>query len=194
MRPRTEVDFIDSATPLPAALAFALSRPHSRYPVVRGSHDDVLGFVNIRDLLDPTLPDSTTVGELAREVAAFPATNRVLPVLSALRARRAHLAIVVDEYGGTAGIVTVEDLVEEIRDEFDPPAEPTRELSGGLLEVDGLLNLEDFAGFLVAKLGHIAHVGEAVPVEGHSLEVSELDGRRVARVRVSRVETAELQE
>lgn len=214
MVPRTEVDFIDAATPLKAAITFAWSRPHSRYPVVRGSHDDVVGFVNIRDLLAPELSDEITVGELAREVAAFPATNRVLPVLSALRANRAHLAIVVDEYGGTAGIVTVEDLVEElvgeIRDEFDPPAEATREISGGRLEVDGLLNLEDFAeatglaledgpyetvaGFLVAQLGHIARVGEAVPVDGHRLEVSELDGRRIARVRVSRVEVGELQE
>ncbi|MBA3743192.1 hemolysin family protein [Sporichthya sp.] len=207
MVPRTEVDFIDAALPLHAAIDFVLSRPHSRYPVVRGSHDDVVGFVNIRDLLDPMLSDQqTTVGDLAREISAFPATNRVLPVLSALRASRSHLAVVVDEYGGTAGIITVEDLVEElvgeIQDEYDPVPDPTQELPGGDLEVDGLLNLEDFAevsglrledgpyetvaGFLVARLGHIARVGDLVAVEGRDLEVCALDGRRVARVRVTR--------
>ncbi len=207
MVPRTEVDFIDAGMPLAEAIAFVLSRPHSRYPVVRGSYDDVVGFVNIRDLLDPKLAgQETTVGELAREIAAFPATNRVLPVLSILRASRSHLAVVVDEYGGTAGIVTVEDLVEElvgeIRDEFDPVAEPTQLLSGGDMEVDGLLNLEDFAeatgvtledgpyetvaGFMVARLGHIARIGEVVETGGCTLEVCALDGRRVARVRVTR--------
>jgi putative hemolysin len=220
MVPRTEVDFIDAAMPLPEAIDFVLSRPHSRYPVVRGSADDVVGFVNIRDLLDPALAElsvaghETTVGELAREVAAFPATNRVLPVLSALRARRSHMAIVVDEYGGTAGIVTVEDLVEElvgeIRDEYDPVAETTQELAAGVLEVDGMLNLDDFAdatgvrlpdgpyetaaGFLVAQLGHIAGVGEVVSVDGFRLEVCALDGRRVARVKVEKLPASGLQE
>jgi putative hemolysin len=220
MVPRTEVDFIDAAMPLKEAIAFVLARPHSRYPVVRGSADDVVGFVNIRDLLDPALSarsaagDVTTVGELARQVSAFPATNRVLPVLSALRASRSHLAIVVDEYGGTAGIVTVEDLVEElvgeIHDEFDSPADTTQELSAGVLEVDGLLNLDDFAeatgvrlaegpyetvaGFLVAELGHIARVGEVVTVDGCRLEVCGLDGRRVARVKVTRTPSDGLQQ
>ena len=211
MVPRTEVDFIDASMPLAEAIAFALSRPHSRYPVVRGSYDDVVGFVNIRDLLDPTLSESIVdpglrVGELAREVPAFPATNRVLPVLSMLRASRSHLAIVVDEYGGTAGIVTVEDLVEElvgeIQDEYDPAPETQEQLSGGDMEVDGLLNLDDFAeatglkledgpyetvaGFVVAKLGHIARIGEVVPLDGADLVVCALDGRRVARVRITR--------
>ncbi|MGQ0842551.1 MAG: hemolysin family protein [Sporichthyaceae bacterium] len=207
MVPRTEVDFIDAAMPLHAAIDFVLSRPHSRYPVVRGSHDDVVGFVNIRDLLDPILADQeATVGDLAGDVSAFPATNRVLPVLSALRASRSHLAIVVDEYGGTAGIVTVEDLVEElvgeIHDEYDAAPDPAQELASGDLEVDGLLNLDDFAevtglklddgpyetvaGFLVAQLGHIAGLGDVVTVDGWDLEVCALDGRRVARVRVTR--------
>ncbi len=215
MVPRTEVDFLDAATPLHAAIDFVLSRPHSRYPVVRGSSDDVIGFVNIRDLLDPMLADQArTVGELAREIPAFPATNRVLPVLTALRASRAHLAVVVDEYGGTAGIVTVEDLVEElvgeIRDEYDPAPEAGDLPVGGDLEVDGLLNLEDFAevtglalddgpyetvaGFLVAQLGHIAGVGEGVSVDGFRLEVCALDGRRVARVKVIKAAVEGLQE
>jgi putative hemolysin len=209
MLPRTEVDFLDASTPVPRAVKECKVRPHSRYPVVRGTPDDVVGFVHVRDLFDPEVALlSMRVGELVREVQLFPATKRVLPALSEMRAAGQHLAIVVDEYGGTAGIVTLEDLVEElvgdIRDEYDAAGGETRHLVGGAVEVQGLLNLEDFedeagfalpdgpyetvAGFVVAALGHLPSVGEDVTVGEHVLTVTELDGRRVARVRVTRAE------
>ena len=208
MLPRTEVDFLDAATPLHKAVKECKDRPHSRYPVVRGSADDVIGFVHVRDLFDPDLASrSMRVGELVRDVQLFPATKLVLPALSEMRAAGQHLAIVVDEYGGTAGIVTLEDLVEElvgdIRDEYDAAGGETTHLVGGALEVEGLLNLEDFAdeagfelpdgpyetvaGYVVATLGHLPAVAEEVTVEGHRLTVTELDGRRVARVQVTEV-------
>jgi putative hemolysin len=206
MLPRTEVDFLDASTPLQRAIAECKDRPHSRYPVVRGSADDVVGFVHVRDLFDPAIASrSMRVGELVRDVQLFPSTKRVLPALSEMRAAGQHLAIVVDEYGGTAGIVTLEDLVEElvgdIRDEYDAVGGETTHLVGGAVEVQGLLNLEDFedeagfalpegpyetvAGYIVAALGHLPGLEEQVRVGDRMLTVVELDGRRVARVRVT---------
>ena len=204
--PRTEVEFLDEATPLFKAAQIAAGSPHSRYPVYRESHDEVVGFVHVRDLLDPQQSGrSTPVGEVVRPVLYLPASKRVLAVLSEMRREGHHLAIVVDEYGGTAGIVTLEDLVEEligdIRDEYDVEDAQARRLHGGALEIDGLLNLDDFAdetgvelpqgpyetvaGYLMAVLGHLPQVGEMTVVSGHRLSVTEVDGRRVARVRVS---------
>jgi putative hemolysin len=205
MVPRTEVDFLDASTPLFKALKDAAKMPHSRYPVVRGSADDVAGFVHVRDLFDPELSGrSVRVGELARPVLMLPGTNRVLTSLQQMRREGQHLAIVVDEYGGTAGIVTLEDLVEEIvgdiRDEYDVD-EPETTRVGEVVEVDGLLNIEDFqdetgvelpegpyetaTGFVVNQLGRFPQPGDRLQVDGHRLEVVEVDGRRASRIRVS---------
>ena len=134
----------------------------------------------------------------------LPTSKRVLSALSEMRRDRAHLAIVVDEYGGTAGIVTLEDLVEElvgeIQDEYDLEEGGLKQLHGGQLEVDGLLNLDEFAeqtgvnlpegpyetvaGYVLATLGELPGVGAEVEVDAHRLTVTQLDGRRIARVRV----------
>ena len=206
MLPRTEVDFLDASMHVDKAVRECRDKPHSRYPVVRGSADEIVGFVHVRDLFDPDVAMRTTrVADLARDVQLFPATKRVLPALSEMRSGGHHLAIVVDEYGGTAGIVTLEDLVEElvgdIRDEYDEVGGETRRLIGGSFEVEGLLNLEDFedevgfalpdgpyetvAGFVVATLGHLPTVGDHIVVGSHRLDVIELDGRRIARVGVT---------
>ncbi len=206
MVPRTEVDFIDASTPAYQAVRFALERPHSRYPVIGESSDDVVGFVHVRDLLNPDLSSrSVRVTEIVREVLLLPATRHLLSALTDMRREGSHLAIVVDEYGGTAGIITLEDLVEEligdIKDEYDvDEPETTRSLTGEL-EVDGLLNLDDFedetglalpegpyetvAGYIIQQLGHVPVVGETARFDSHTLTVTELDGRRVARVTVT---------
>lgn len=206
MLPRTEVDFIDAATPVYQAVKQATLMPHSRYPVVRGSADEVIGFVHVRDLFAPDMANrSVRVGEIARNVIMMPSTKRILPALSEMRRAGGHIAIVVDEYGGTAGIVTLEDLVEElvgdIRDEYDVAEETPAVVSGGGATVDGLLNLEDFAeetgvslpdgpyetvaGFVVASLGRLPEIGDVVDVEGCRLEVMAVDGRRASRLQVT---------
>jgi putative hemolysin len=206
MVPRTEVAFLDATLPAYKAARLVVELPYSRYPVFRGSQDDVIGFVHIRDILAPDVADrGIRLEDLVREVLHLPGSKRVLPAMFEMRSSGAHLAIVVDEYGGTAGIVTLEDLVEElvgdIRDEYDA-AEPAPRAAGADLEVDGLVNLEDFAdetgvelpegpyetvaGYVVAALGRLPVVGESVEVADHVLTVIELDGRRAARIRVSR--------
>jgi magnesium and cobalt exporter, CNNM family len=202
--PRTEVEFISADTPLAQAAQIATNTPHSRFPVYQESYDDVIGFVHVRDLFNADVArQRLTVGQAARPVKMLPISKLVLPALSEMRRDRAHLAIVVDEYGGTAGIVTLEDLVEEligdIRDEYDVE-EDTKQLHGGQLEVDGLLNLDEFAeqtglslpegpyetvaGYVLASLGRLPGVGDLVELDSHLLTVTEMDGRRIAKVRV----------
>jgi putative hemolysin len=204
--PRTEVEFLPAAMPIAEAAAMAESARYSRFPVYQESYDDVIGFVHSRDLFDNRAGrDGRRVGEVCRPVKFLPISKRVLAALSEMRKDRAHLAIVVDEYGGTAGIVTLEDLVEEligdIQDEYDADDSHPRQLHGGELEVDGLLNLDEFAeqtglelpegpyetvaGYLLAALGHLPVDGESAEVGGRKLTVTQLDGRRIARLRVS---------
>jgi magnesium and cobalt exporter, CNNM family len=202
--PRTEVDFLPASMPVSQALTVAAKGPHSRFPVFEDSYDDVVGFVHSRDLLVPGR-NGSRVGDIKRPVKMLPTSKTVMSALSEMRRDRAHLAIVVDEYGGTAGIVTLEDLVEEligdIQDEYDEEGHPSRRLRTGEIEVDGLMNTGDFAeqtgielpdgpyetvaGYLLSTLGHLAKSGESADFDGSRLTVTELDGRRIARVKVT---------
>jgi putative hemolysin len=204
--PRTEVVFLDAETQVAEAAAIAAGVPHSRLPVYQDSYDNVIGFVHVRDLFGPGVAkDSVPVRQIARPVKYLPISKTVLSSLSEMRRERAHLAIVVDEYGGTAGIVTLEDLVEEligdIRDEYDIEQDHATRLPAGDVEVDGLLNLDEFAeqtgielpegpyetaaGYVLAALGALPSVGDTVQVAGRTITVTELDGRRISRLRVT---------
>ena len=214
MIPRTEVAFLDASMPVTRAMKLTAEQPHSRYPVARDSQDDIAGFVHVRDLImPPARARGLKVADVARDVRQMPGTKRVLPAMSEMRREGHHMAIVVDEYGGTAGIVTLEDLIEEvigdIRDEYDVTEGDPLEFRGGEVEADGLLNLDEvheqtgvrlpagpyetLAGYVMSCLGHVPRLGEAVEVDGHRLEVSELDGRRASRVRVTPLEAVEEQ-
>jgi putative hemolysin len=183
MMPRTEVVFLNARLTLDEAARLVRAETHSRYPVVDLPHDDVIGFVHLRDvLLHPEDDRRVTIGELTREVKQLPGSKRVLAALTEMRREGQHLAVVVDEYGGTAGIVTLDDLIEElvgeIHDEYDAAPEPV--LAGAPAVVDGRLNLADFAeragfalpdgpyetvgGFVMAALGRLPAPGDEIPV------------------------------
>ncbi|MEO9140550.1 MAG: hemolysin family protein [Jatrophihabitans sp.] len=207
MVPRTQVTFLDGAMTVAKAAKVASESPHSRYPVVGRGHDDVLGFIHIRDLLIPTLryDGDRTVAALVRDVKVLPGSKHVLEAMSEMRREGHHMAIVIDEYGGTDGIVTLEDLIEEvigeIRDEYDADAVGSSRLAGGDIEVDGNLNLDDVAevsgvelpegpystlgGFVMANLGRLPEPGDVVEHERLRLTVVRVEGRRAARIRLT---------
>ena len=208
MVPRTEVDFFDASLTVGKAINLAMDKAHSRYPVVRGSTDEVIGFIHVRDLLDTTLVSAGgKIQELVRNVMFLPGTKGVLPALTEMRNQRQHLAIVLDEYGGTDGIVTLEDLVEcligDIRDEYDGDEEEiTLETRTGDFEVDGLVSIEDLlddsgidipegpyetaSGFVMHFLGRIPVVGDVVKVNGIRIAVLTMEGKRAGRLLISR--------
>ncbi|KAB1943622.1 HlyC/CorC family transporter [Micromonospora sp. ALFpr18c] len=194
MMPRTEVVFLPARLTIAEAARLVRAETHTRYPVTDGTHDDVVGFVHLRDvLLRPDVDPCVTVGELIREVKRLPGSKRVLPALTEMRREGQHLAVVVDEYGGTAGIVTLENLIEEligeIHDEYDAAPDPVH--AGLPTVVDGRLNLSDFAertgvvlpagpyetvgGFVMAALGRLPVTGDEVSVPGEPVDVDEPD-------------------
>ncbi|WP_147794999.1 hemolysin family protein [Cellulomonas sp. Y8] len=205
MRPRPEVHFLEADLTLADALDQVREQPWSRYPVIGEDFDDVLGFLHIRELLEATDRTGVRVRDVMREIVVLPGTNKLLPSLSSMRREGVHIAVVVDEYGGTDGIVTLEDLVEElvgdIRDEYDMPGSSGAEAREGAPgSYDAGITIEEFteltgvpladgpyetvAGFVIARLGRLGDVGDAVDVDGHRVEVTAVDGRRIARVRV----------
>ena len=206
MLPRTEVDFLPGDMPVHRAVRELSKAPHSRYPVMGESADDIIGFVHVRDLLDPDVSSrSTPVREVARSVLSMPDTVRVLHALSEMRRTSSHLAIVLDEYGGTAGIVTMEDLVEEligdITDEYDVVVEHREGVRGDLV-IDGLSTLDEFAertgfvlpsgpydtvaGYVMAQLGQLPAVGDTVETTAHRADGDQDEGATL------RLEVAEL--
>ena len=221
MVPRTEVDFLPGDMPAHRAIAAVQGAPHSRYPVYAGSMDEVVGFLHVRDLMDlDPASRSQPASRLARPVISLPGTVKVLRALTEMRRTNSHLAIVRDEYGGCAGIVTIEDLVEElvgdIRDEYDVESEAVI-TTAGAADIDGLLTLEEFAertgyelpegpydtvaGYWVAQYGELPESGADIevglwPVLGGDeyvrvrLTVTEMDGRRAARIMMRRSDDA----
>ena len=212
MQPRHQVHFLDGRQSVAQTRTEIRDSGFSRYPVIGDDVDDVLGFVHVRDMLLVDDPSAARMSELVRPIEHIPGTVEVLRALNRMRAHADQIAVVVDEYGGTDGIVTLEDLLEElvgeIYDEFDRDSWP---VPGGLdtiLAADGTfeggLILQEFeaatdialpdtggyetvGGFLMAQLGRIPEAGDRVAVDGGVLEVVEVNERRVTTVRFTPV-------
>jgi len=212
MTPRTEIVALPAEASLPEAADRVAAAGRSRYPVSGESLDDVVGIVHAKDILRGLRAGTTdTVQAIARPAFFVPGTREVEDVLSDMKRQKVHLAIVLDEFGGTAGLVTMEDLLEEIvgpiYDEYDkaPAGVPSATaaaaaasgappiLTGGtdISEVNRLLRLklddDDYTtigGLLFGRLGRLPKVGDRVTLQGATFEILQMDGRRVGKVRV----------
>ena len=211
MRPRADVVFLGGDMPIEKAAAYVREMPYSRYPVTGKDFDDVLGFVHVRDLLDIRDPEAKTVADVTREGISLPGTSKLLPSLELLRKRGIHLAVVIDEYGGTDGIVTLEDMTEElvgdIRDEYDLPEEKGGERTerttfvNGVATIEGGMTIEDFAdltgieledgpyetvaGYFLAHTGKMGEIGDVLPSDdGYDMTVTQVDGRRIETLEI----------
>lgn len=207
MIPRTEVVAVPEDTDLAGLVAIARQSHFSRFPVYREDLDHMVGVVHVKDLVGVDRTSHAKARDLMRRVPAIPETLRLDQALAEFRRQRAGLAVVIDEFGGTAGLVTLEDVLEElvgeVRDEFEPrEAQRIREEVPGTYLIDGLVSLDDLrerlqvelegepydtvGGLVFGRLGRLAVVGDGVEVEGYRFQVTAIDGRRVAQVRVQR--------
>lgn len=208
MVPRTDIVAVPDTATIPEAVEVARDSLHSRLPVYRETIDHVVGILHVRDLLRFIVEeaDQMRVTEVMRPAYFIPESKRLDELLRDLQQQRVHMAIVVDEFGGTAGIVTIEDVLEEIvgeiQDEYDQEAPLVERISPEEAIVDGRITLEEIAdifhvsleqetttigGLVQAHLGHIPQVGESVRVDGLEVTVLAVDGHRVRKLRVQRV-------
>jgi CBS domain containing-hemolysin-like protein len=214
MVPRRRVSGIELSTPLAAVLEHVAKDGHSRYPVYRESLDNVIGLLYVKDLFDVLRRNKladTKLEELLRKPVLFLAeTQPALSVLREMRSKRLHLAIVSDEFGGTSGIVTLEDIIEEIvgeiRDEYDTEeVTQIQKLAEGRFVADAAIPLgdlelhlgkklpdegefESLGGLIIHRAGRVPEVGASIKLDGYDLIVREADEKRVVKVEIVRAE------
>ncbi|MGD9890570.1 MAG: hemolysin family protein, partial [Dehalococcoidia bacterium] len=209
MMPRTEVVAVPADLSGRDLLHTVVEKGFSRYPVYRGSMDDVLGVVHVKDLvaaMDRDGAEPFTAGDLARPAMFVPDSLPVDDLLAQLRGTNARIAMVIDEFGGVAGIVTMENVLErlvgQLRDEFEPQSQTeVVHHPDGSVSISGLtlisdanellgLSMDDteydtVGGFLFGHIGHLPKVGDSIEVDGHALSVESMDDRRVDRVLIT---------
>jgi magnesium and cobalt exporter, CNNM family len=207
MVPRPEVVAVNVEMPPEQALAAVLDSPYTRYPVFRDSLDEIIGVLHVRDLFsalnDRGIAD-VEISELVRSAYIVPETKDLAALLAEFRRTNQHLAVVVDEYGAMQGIVTLEDLLEEIvgeiEDEFDLPDESVERVDEHTVRIDGTFPLDDFneqfattlehedyhtvAGYVFHLLGRAADPGDEVRADGVRFRVLEVEGSRIQRLEV----------
>ncbi len=206
MVPRTEIVAVSDDTPVAEILITARQHRFSRFPVYQEDLDHIIGIVHVKDLVGVDKGNRARARDVMRKVPVMPETMRLDQALAEFRRQRVQLAVVLDEFGGTAGLVTLEDVIEqlvgEVQDEFDVEAPAFKEEAPGTFVVDGLTSLDQLrerlgveltdepydtvGGLVFGRLGRLAAVGDTIEVEGYRFQVTAVDGRRVAQVRVVR--------
>jgi magnesium and cobalt exporter, CNNM family len=214
MVPRPDVVALSVALPPEEALKAAVESPYTRYPVYRESLDDIVGILHVRDLFRAISErggvQAVSLGELVRDAHMVPETKDLAALLYDFRRTKEHMAIVIDEYGAMEGIVTLEDLVEEIvgeiEDEFDLPDESVERVDERTIRIEGTFPIDDFneqfetalpiedfhtvAGFVFGLLGRAPEEGDRVEHDGLAFTVVELEGSRIERLQVEFVPVA----
>ncbi len=207
MVPRPEVVALSMELPPQEALAAVIDSPYTRYPVYRGSLDDVIGILHVRDLFGALYDrgiENVVIEGIVRPAYVVPETKDLASLLAEFRRQNQHLALVVDEYGAVQGIVTLEDLLEEIvgeiEDEYDLPDESVERIDDRRIRIHGTFSIDDFneqfgsglpqedyhtvAGFVFGELGRAPQPGDEVEHDGLRFEVVEVDGQRIERLEV----------
>ena len=208
MVPRPEVAAISLSLAPEEALQAVLDSPYTRYPVYRDSLDDIVGVLHVRDLVEAIYDRglaAVDLAEIVRPAYMVPETKDLAALLTEFRRTNQHLAIVIDEYGSTEGIVTLEDLLEEIvgeiEDEFDLPDETVERVDEDTVRIDGTFTIDDFnetfdveipeedyhtvAGFVFGQLGRAAVPGDEVAHDGVRFHVESVEGQRIDRLLVT---------
>jgi putative hemolysin len=212
MTPRPDIVAIRDTATVGDVRALFLEQEYSRFPVYKESLDNIAGFVFVKDLVVlSTADDTRPVTTLLRPAVVVPETKRVPELLKQFQRQQTQCAIVVDEYGGTAGLVTIEDLLEEIvgeiRDEYDVESEPIVDEGGGRWVFSGKVNInevrqrlnveieregfETVGGYLLSHLGRVPAVGEKFEMDGLTVEVLDAERRRINKVRMCKQDVAE---
>src|ERR671925_1297796 len=201
MVPRAQVDFIDINEPVEQFIPQVMATAHSRFPVIDQNRDDVIGILLAKDLLRHYAGEDINVREMLRPAVFVPEAKRLNVLLREFRASRNHMAIVVDEYGGVSGLVTIEDVLEQIvgdiedQYDFDEASDNIIPEQGGRFRVKALTQIADFnsafatrfsdetadtvGGLVIAHLGRLPKRGESVNIEGLRFQVLRADSRRV---------------
>ena len=208
---RPEVVALSVDLPPQEALAAVIDSPYTRYPVYRGTLDDVIGILHVRDLFGALYDrgiDKVVIEEIVRPAHVVPETKDLASLLGDFRRQNQHMAVVVDEYGAMQGIVTLEDLLEEIvgeiEDEYDLPDESVERLDDSRIRIHGTFTIDDFneqfgtdlpqedyhtiAGFVFGELGRAPQPGDEVHHDGLRFKVEEVDGQRIERLEVEFME------
>ncbi len=208
MVPRTEMLAVSSDVSIQTIIDLTLAHGHSRLPIYQGNPDNIVGMLHVKDLLPywHLPPDQPIPPEIIRKTTFIPETKKIVHLFRELRQEKIHMAVVLDEYGGTSGLVTMEDLIEEIigeiEDEYDRQEPRLKPLEDGRVEVDARLEIEELehyfdlkieektfesvGGLIIHILGRVPVVGEKVYFQDLEMTILEADKRRIRRLLVER--------